>query len=197
VASDHETGSYELTKWLISQGRKRILRLWTTHWTGPEEKREWLHQRDLGYERAMQEAGLEPLKPLEIFGQVHRGPDTSETFRQEARLLAGYLIEYLTMDQPIDAVMAVSDSSVPAIAAALKLHGREPNKDILIVGYDNMWQDMSANRWEPTQPAATVDKRNLELGSELMRLLQERIEGSLPPQGQHRVVKPDLIILQK
>jgi DNA-binding LacI/PurR family transcriptional regulator len=197
VASDHETGSYELTKWLISQGRKRILRLWTTQWAGPEEKREWLHQRDLGYERAMQEAGLEPLKPLEIYGQTRIGPESQESFRQEARLMAGYLIEYLTMDQPVDAIMAVSDASVPAIAAALKLHGREPNNDILIVGYDNMWQDMSSNRWEPTQPVATVDKRNLELGSELMRLLQERIEGSLPPQGQHRVVKPDLIILQK
>lgn len=197
VASDHECGSYELTKWLIAQGRKRILRLWTTQWTGPEERREWLHQRDLGHERAMQEAGLEILPPLEIYGGPGRSQDTAEGFRQEARLLAGYLIEYLTMAQPIDAIMAVSDSAVPAIAAALKIHGREPNQDILIVGYDNMWQDMKANRWEPTQPAATVDKRNLELGSELMRLLQERIEGTLPPQGQHRVVKPDLVIPPK
>jgi hypothetical protein len=30
-----------------------------------------------------------------------------------------------------------------------------------------------------------------------MRLLQERIEGTLPPEGQHRVIKPELIILQE
>ena len=195
VTSDHECGSYELTKWLISQGRRRILRLWHTQWSGPEEKREWLHQRDLGYERAMGEAGLKTLPALEIYGS--RGSDSQEFFQQGARLLAGYLIEYLTMDEPIDAIMAINDSSVPPIAGALKIHGREPNKDILIVGYDNMWQDMAVSRWDPTQPAATVDKRNLEIGSELMRLLQERIEGTLPPQGQHRVIKPDLVTLQK
>ncbi len=196
VSSDHECGAYELTKWLISQGRRRILRLWNMQWSGPEEKREWIYHRDLGYERAMQEAGLKPLPPLEIYGGV-RGPDTPENFQQSARLLAGYLIEYLTMDEPIDAIMGINDSSVPMIAAALKIHGREPNKDILLVGYDNMWQDMVSSRWESTQPVATVDKRNLEIGSELMRLLQERIQGSLQPQSQHRIIKPDLLILQK
>ncbi len=60
-----------------------------------------------------------------------------------------------------------------------------------------MWQDLASNKFDSTPPIATVDKRNLEIGYELVRLLQERIQGSLPPQGQHRVVKPDLIILQK
>ncbi len=196
VASDHEYGAYELTKWLISQGRRRILRLWSLGIAGASEKQEWINQRDLGFERAMQEAGLKTLPALEIYNP-NRGPDTRDIFQQQARLLAGYLIEYLTMDEPIDAIMAVSDSALPSVSAALKIHGREPNKDILIVGYDNMWQDLVNNQWESTPPSATVDKKNLEIGYELMRLLQERIQGSLPPQGQHRVIKPELIILQK
>jgi DNA-binding LacI/PurR family transcriptional regulator len=195
VASDHELGAYELTKWLISQGRRRILRLWSLAIAGPNEKQEWINQRDAGFERAMQEAELTPLPALEIYN-ANRAPDSQETFQQRARLMAGYLIEYLTMDQPIDAIMAASDSTLPAISAALKIHGRQPNKDILIVGYDNMWQDLTGLKGESAPPAATVDKKNLEIGYELMRLLQERIEGSLPPPGQHRVIKPELIVIQ-
>jgi len=196
VASDHENGAYELTRWLLSQGRKRILRFWPLSCDNVSEKQEWIKQRDVGFERAMREAGIEPLPALEIFSWS-RDVDSLETFQQRARLLAGYLIEYLTMAEPIDAIMAVSDSVVPCISAALKIHGREPNEDIVIVGYDNMWQDLIGRKWDSTPPVATVDKRNLEIGYELMRLLQERIKGTLPAQGQHRVIKPDLIILQK
>jgi DNA-binding LacI/PurR family transcriptional regulator len=196
VASDHECGSYELTKWLISKGRRRILRTWSLTVSNPSEKLEWTHQRDLGYQRAMQEAGLKTLPALEIYN-APRGLDTQESFEQQVRLLAGYLIEYLNLAEPIDAIMALNDSFVPTVAAALKIHGREPNRDILIAGYDNMWQDLVNRPSESAIPVATVDKKNLEIGYELMRLLQERIEGSLPIQGQHRVIKPELIILQK
>jgi DNA-binding LacI/PurR family transcriptional regulator len=195
VLSDHEFGARELTKWLIGQGHRRILRVWPIL-SGPNEKQEWIHQRDVGYERAMQEAGLEVLPALEIYNS-DRTIDTKEAFLQQARLMAGYLIEYLIRKEPVDAIMAMSDASVPVVAAALKIHGLEPNRDIPIVGYDNMWQDAILSSWEPTTPVATVDKRNLEIGHELMRLLQERIQGSLPNQGQHRVIKPELIILQK
>jgi DNA-binding LacI/PurR family transcriptional regulator len=196
VASDHEFGAYELTKWLIGQGRRRILRLWSLNISNANEKQEWTHQRDLGYERAMQEAGLKPLPALEIYNSGHRS-DALNTFQQDVRMMAGYLIEYLNMDEPIDSIMAVNDSLVPIVAAALKIHGRVPNRDILIVGYDNMWLDVPDRTSESVGPVATVDKKNLEIGIELMRLLQERIEGSLPTQGQHRVIKPELIILQR
>ena len=50
---------------------------------------------------------------------------------------------------------------------------------------------------DPMIPAATVDKKNLEIGHELMNLLQQRIQGILPAQSQHRMIKPEVIILQK
>ena len=199
VASDHEVGSYELTKWLISQGRRRILRLWRLLVPSASEKQEWLTQRDRGYERAMEEAGLTPLPALEFYNPNQGQPTENEVeaFRLEVHLVAGYLIEYLNGAEPIDAIMAVSDSIVPMIFSALKIHGREPNKEILVVGYDNMWQDMLTHRRDPMIPAATVDKKNLEIGHELMNLLQQRIQGVLPPQSQHRMIKPEVIILQK
>jgi len=196
VSSDHEYGSHELTKWLIGQKRRRILRLWNINVTNPNEKPEWISQRDIGHERAMHEAGLKTLPALEIYNPTN-GRDSKEEFQHQVRLMAGYLIEYLTRQEPIDAIMAVSDSILPTVNAALKLHNREPNRDILVVGYDNMWEDLPTRRWESTPPAATIDKKNLEIGYELMRLLQQRIEGSLPAQGQHRVIKPELIVLQR
>ena len=196
VSSDHEYGSYELAKWLIGQGRRRILRLWGLNISGANEKPEWINQRDLGYEKAMQEAGLKALPALEIYNPI-QGHDTQEEFQLQVRLMAGYLIEYLSGPEPIDAIMAVSDSILPTVTAALKIHHREPNKEILIVGYDNMWEDLVSRKWESVPPVATVDKKNLEIGRELMNLLQQRIEGTLPPEGQHRVIKPELIILQR
>ena len=194
VVSDHEFGAYQLSKWLIGRGRRRILRVWPLNLTNPSHKQEWVSQRDLGYERAMREAGLQPLPALELNDFV-RHLDTQESFQHQVHLMAGYLIKHLMMEQPIDAIMAVNDSSVPIVAAALKIHGREPNRDIMIVGYDNMWQDSVSRAWESTLPVATVDKKNLEVGYALMRLLQERIQGSLPNQGQRRVIKPELVIL--
>jgi DNA-binding LacI/PurR family transcriptional regulator len=196
VSSDHEYGAYELTKWLITQGRQRILRLWYLHVSNASERPEWIHQRDLGYERAMREAGLKPLPPLEIYNPVHLG-DSQEEFQLQVRMLVGYLFEYLTLEKSIDAIMAVSDSILPIVNAALKIHNRVPNRDMLVVGYDNVGEDLVGRKWESTPPAATVDKRNIEIGYELMNLLQQRIQGSLPPQGQHRVIKPELIILKR
>jgi DNA-binding LacI/PurR family transcriptional regulator len=197
VASDHEFGSYELTKWLISQGRRRILRLWLLPVASPSGKPEWLSQRDRGYEKAMREAALEPLPALEFYNPNQPVESEDEAFRLQVHLMAGYLIQYLNGPKPIDAIMAVSDSILSMLFSALKLHGRDPNHDILAVGYDNMWQDMRGYGRDPAAPAATVDKKNLEIGRELMNLLQQRIQGVLPPQSQHRLIKPELIILQK
>ncbi len=79
---------------------------------------------------------------------------------------------------------------------ACRLLGKEPNKEVFIVGYDHYWEDLLERRLEPTAPMTTVDKRNHVLGSELVRLLQERIEGNLPAQPQLRVVRSELVVSQ-
>jgi hypothetical protein len=68
--------------------------------------------------------------------------------------------------------MAPSDAIVGHLCAALRVHGRQPNRDVLLVGYDNMWDDMETRQWEPMGPVATVDKKNLAIGAELMALLR-------------------------
>jgi hypothetical protein len=57
-----------------------------------------------------------------------------------------------------------------------------------------MWDDMETQQWEPLGPVATVDKKNLAIGAELMALLKERMSGELFEKGQRRMVTPELII---
>jgi DNA-binding LacI/PurR family transcriptional regulator len=195
VVSDHEAGSYALTKWLISQGRKRILRFWWVPGQGPKDRRYWLEQRDVGYERAIREAGLESIPPLAVYDPSYKeSGDTRQEFDFRSRVMAGYLVEYLQGPEPIDAIMAASDGMIGYLSAALRVHGKEPNRDVWLAGYDNMWDDLDVRQWEPLGPVATVDKKNLEIGSQLMSLLQEQIDGKIFNNGERRVIKPALII---
>jgi len=195
VGSDHEAGAYALTKWLISQGRKNILRFWELPWKA-KDKLNWVTLRDRGYERAMQEAGLEILPALETYEPNYPVTGlTEQDFTFRSRVMAGYLVEYIQGSRPVDAIMALWDGMVGQISAALRVHGKEPNQDVLVVGYDNLWDDLlDVQRWEPLGPAATVDKRNMVIGTRLMSLLQERMDGKLFGAGERELIKPNLVI---
>ena len=143
----------------------------------------------------MREAGLEPLPAVEIFDPgYHNFNNTEEDFKLQSRLMAGYLVEHLHGPNAIDAIMAPSDAIIGHLCAALRVHGKQPNRDVLLVGYDNMWDDMETRQWEPLGPVATVDKKNLAIGAELMALLKQRMNGELFEKGQRRMVSPELII---
>jgi DNA-binding LacI/PurR family transcriptional regulator len=197
VLPDHEGGTYDLTTWLISQGRKRIVNL-----TGNANDYYWYHNRVRGYERAMRDAGLPPLSP-ELFTSLDsvlpplHGPLLTPwvKFDIERHQLAGHLAPLLTGSEPVDAIMLVNDGQVSVAAAALRLLGKEPGRDVLLVGYDNIWADCPERQWESAGPAATVDKCNSQIGQELVRLLVERVEGKLPIGPQRRIVPSRLVVL--
>jgi DNA-binding LacI/PurR family transcriptional regulator len=192
VISDHQLGAYQLTRLLIERGHKRIVKMWPQDPWGY-----WFQQRYLGYERAMNEAGLKALPPLQCLntpGEVNENESEAE-FRRAARLLAGNLIELMTGSQAPDAIMVHSDVEYHIVAAACRIFGREPGRDIEIVGYDNMWADLKQCEWEPSAPLATVDKRNYEIGQELVRLLMARDAGALPVEPQCSLVAPEMIVV--
>ena len=192
VISDHEQGNYELTRWLIEQGCRRILQI---HPEGGEESY-WLKMRNQGYQRAMREAALWPL--TSCFRSLWVSPeDDRDSFDNAARIIAKHLAPYLnlTKAEGIQALMAVTDGEVYVLAAACRLLGKEPNKDVLLVGYDHYWEDSLERKHETVDPLATVDKRNPELGAALVQLLNERINGQLPENTpQCRVLTPRLIV---
>jgi DNA-binding LacI/PurR family transcriptional regulator len=87
-----------------------------------------------------------------------------------------------------------SDREVFITAAACRLFGVEPGRDLVIVGYDNYWRRCMERQYEPYIPAATVDKHNEKMGGELVRLLLDRVADRLPPEPQTRVIPPQLVI---
>jgi DNA-binding LacI/PurR family transcriptional regulator len=192
ILSDHDAGAYALTKWLIGQGRKRILQI------SPVAETYWFGGRRSGYERAVREAGLELLAPLPIPSRnVDRSEWTVEYFSDAVRHSAGYLFPFLHSPHPVDAIMALSDSSGHQVIGACEYLGKRAHKDVTVVGYDNNWADGPDLGHIPVSVAATVEKQNFESGIEMVRLMRERLEGKLPSAPQTRVMTPQLVVVQQ
>jgi DNA-binding LacI/PurR family transcriptional regulator len=188
VLSDHQQGSFDLARCLVARGARRLLRV---RFEGAET-RDWIRRRDEGFERAMREAGLPVLAPLEI-PAIDGHEEDEAHFRRSAHLLAGYLFRHLAADTPVDALLAVTDSQVAVTAAACRILGRNPRSQILLAGYDNFWSECTERKWEPTPPHVTVDKDDRRIGSELARLLLARIAGGLPPRTQRRMLGQNVV----
>lgn len=193
VVSDHEQGAYELTRLLIERGRKRIVMLFdcTAEWY-------WVQGRIAGYKRAMAEAGLPALPFVSYsFGALTSPPWTREYLDEQARFVVVALLDYLgplAKGPPVDAIMLSSDGSFAPVAAACRLLGATPGKEVDIVGYDNYWLESWEHKVEAAGPLATMDKQNIQIGTELVNLLVDRIEGKLPAEPQVRVVRPKLVL---
>lgn len=190
VSSDHHYGAYELTKWLITRGAKRILQLGINP---PLQDIYWMQERRTGYKLAIREAGLEALPALPIpNGILDEGNPFSTSYANRIRLIAGYLIDYLCNTQPVDAIMCLSDGDICSVSAACRLHHKIINKDIILAGYDHFWDP----RWTSFEapPLATVDKLNRIMGIEMVKLLEKRLKGELPDDPQCRVITPRVIL---
>ena len=193
VASDHDEGAYQLTQWLIARGCRRPAMFFSN-----EPHTYWVRGRRAGYERAMNEAGLTPLETI-TFTQFEATRDREERFEKSRRQMVGYLVEHLQPragGQPVDALLLESDGLAFPVAAACRLLGRKPGSDLLLAGYDNYAIDLEWERQqEPVGPSVTMDKRNSEMGREMVRLLLDRCQGRLPVGPQVRLVAPKLIPL--
>lgn len=190
VYSDHDAGCYTLTQWLIQKGCKRPQMFFCAR---PEMY--WVKARRTGYERAMREAGLEPLPFVHMLAAaVEETANSPETFQRQLRGCAGYLVEFLNSATPPDGILVDSDGHFFSLAAACRLLGRIPGKDLLIVGYDNYWKECYFRDFDPAIPAATVDKLNYNMGEEMVKLLLERRSGMLPESPQSRIMKPALVV---
>ena len=187
VASDHAAGASALVAWLLGQGRRRLALVMEEPLDRP-----WFHQRRQGFEAALRTAGLVPAPTIAIplFPPVANNP---EAMAAAARVIAGHLVEAFSAAEPPDALLVCSDRTVYGVAAAIRLFGKEPHRDITLVGYDNYWRDCSEARVEPARPLATVDKDNRAIGAALVRLVDERQRAPAAAVPQLFLVPPRLI----
>lgn len=195
VCSDHETGAALLTRWLLARGRRGLLRVWPRH-EGDTYELNWVSRRLAGFDRAMREAGLEPW-PVFEYQSSRREPSTTEDYDFAAHALAGYLAQAFRQYPGLDTLIVPSDGIVYPVATACRILGREPGRELMIVGYDNYWRDLTARRWECYVPPVTVDKHNDEIGRALARMLFAREAGKLPREPQLERIAPELVTISE
>ena len=188
VTSDHKLGAYLLAEWLVEQGRQKILCL-----LPQEEYLDWAAARLAGYHEASETHHFAP-RTVRLPTPLAEAGQSEADFKATVRFYVGYLAEHLVGPNACDAIMVHTDGAVNAVAAACRLLGKAPNQDILLVGYDNYWQDVPERQWEPSRPLATMDKHNKRLGLRLVTLLAERAEGLLPPERQVQILPPSLVL---
>lgn len=190
VSPDHRQGTRDLTQWLIDRRCRRILRVWS-HRSTTQKRPIWLGHRDEGFETAVTEAGL-PLLPAVEYIRHDLSAIKDDHFDHRVREVAGRLVEHLVGREPVDAIVVPTDGMVPEVAAACRLFGKEPNKDVLIAGYDNDWGHAPHRDREPAPPAVTTDHDTVHLGQALMQTLLQRAKNpAAPPQ---RIALPPKVV---
>ncbi|GAB4420492.1 MAG: LacI family DNA-binding transcriptional regulator [Anaerolineae bacterium] len=158
VFTDDEGGSAEAVRLLIRKRHRRIGYIGVE----PSIGRGVELRRLLGYERALEEAGLAVDEALRQDGDF-----TPESGRRAMRAL-------LALPDPPTAVFACNDlMALGAIDAALSL-GRRVPQDVAVVGFDNIPE---ATLMRPY--LTTVAQKPQEIGQKLIEALLERMEGGV------------------
>jgi len=193
VTSDQHRGGYDVTRWLLAHGRRRI----RCFWRFPAQ-RDWADDRYAGYAQAMREAGLSPLPALRT-PELDIPSNTAEGFTALASALSGFLHQPATLDAKrkpgFDALITATDGHAYQSAAACRRLGLLPGREVLVTGYDHLFPVCPERAFEPNGLAATVDKDNPAMARELVRLLDARLAGQLPAAAQRLVVPHRLIPL--
>ncbi|MAX25545.1 MAG: hypothetical protein CMJ19_13675 [Phycisphaeraceae bacterium] len=191
VFVDQQQGMYAMTHWLLEQGCQNILRLWGN--MAPDVY--WLQMRNAGFEQACMGHNVEPTPVLHWPKQPVMDEQHAATLREMlGRWIASYLAERLKNGETFDAIVCISDAILQATARACEILGIDPNRDLKICGFDNVWH----RRW-PTDgplkhPIADVDTQPDATGRAMVELLEERISGALPAEPQLVMVQPKLVI---
>lgn len=186
---DHRAGAREITEWLLARGCRRIVPLFPS-----EPSKFWERERVGGYAEAMRAAGLEPLPHASLGDdELKRDSVGGRRFRF-FKALAMETIARLRRDGGLDAVLCISDEWALVAIAAIRDLGLEPNRDILVAGYDNYTRGGQFEGLEEGRPIVTMDKRSDLTAADLSALLAARLEGRLPPEPQVRTHGQTLVV---
>jgi DNA-binding LacI/PurR family transcriptional regulator len=193
VSSDQAAGSYALTTWLIKQrGLRRVVRFSDN--PGPLRAAQiWRARREQGYRDACRDAGIAAFAAIEGV-RLEANDGSRQAFDLQVRMTAGFLVEHLGGSAPVDGLLVVSDGLVFDVAAACRLLGKDPQREIAVVGYDNYWMGTSERRYEAFTPPATVDRNLHEVGRVLVALALDRAEGRAGRDPRVQTVPQRLVI---
>ncbi|MDM4762498.1 LacI family DNA-binding transcriptional regulator [Galbitalea sp. SE-J8] len=169
IGSDNVAGAYTATRHLIELGHRRI-----AHISGRRDL-ESAELRELGYRRALEDAGI-PYDPALVRDGNYRAPQTDDA----ARAL-------LTMTDRPTAIFAANDqSAIRVLEIASELGIRVPG-DLSVVGFDNIPEASAA-----VPQLTTMAQPLREMGAEALRMLLALLGGTDTPQ--HVQLHAELVV---
>lgn len=155
VSIDNEAAAYKATQHLISQGHRRIGLINGNSGIISES------QREKGYKRALQEAGIEIDSQLIMYDSYgYRGGQRAAKY-------------FLSIDKRPTAIFAVSDIIAIGAIKEIKEKGLSVPKDMAVVGFDDTG---IASMYDP--PLTTVAQPRYDLGRVTMEIMLERIRNN-------------------
>jgi DNA-binding LacI/PurR family transcriptional regulator len=166
VCSDDIQGSYEMTRYLISQGHRHICFVGNT-------RLPWFSRCFEGYQRAMEQGGL-----ATRHGDIYSEDDTEIGYLSTKSLLAG--------EKPITAIFAGNDQTAHGVYKAIRDGGLRIPEDISVVGCND-----TIGAW--LYPAlTTIREFPEEIGKRLAEVALNRIAS--PKLDAQRVTIPTELI---
>jgi LacI family transcriptional regulator len=161
IYMDNFQAAYDATNYLLERGHRNIAHI--TAAVVYDETVDDIHQRRLGYEQALRDAGIEPDPRLLVEG----------TLQQPSGVLAMEML--LSRGRPFSAIFAANDQMAFGARLALyRRHIRVP-EEISLVGFDD---DISAAYMVP--PLTTTRQPAQEMGKKAAAGILQMIQGEQP-----------------
>ncbi|MDF1632435.1 substrate-binding domain-containing protein [Mycoplana sp. MJR14] len=156
VCVDNVAAGYELTRYLLDLGHRRILFI-SGNFTASDRAR----SRHDGYLQAMAEAGVDPLEPLQI------------------AFVGGYsqleLDTVLARSSPT-AIIASNDLLAFGVIGALRREGLCVPRDVSVAGFDGIEMGQMLD-----PPLTTIEMPDASMGTTAASLLLDIAENGAPP----------------
>lgn len=172
VENDDLSGSYELTKYLIDQGYRKMM------WIGGSRAFNTYKNRFTGYQSALKEIGIDAEK-----FHVFEGNITLED-------AYNYMKEFIENNELPEVIFSASDFMAMGAIMAIQEKGLRIPEDIAITGYSN---EPFAALINPK--LTTIEQFSKEMGKATARLLLDEIELDYEEKTARKtIIKPQIII---
>lgn len=159
IVIDDEKGGYDMTKYLIDKGHKKIGAI------GGAQDNFHTQNRMLGYQKALFEGNALYNPEWVCYGNWKRQ--------------SGYLAAKKLIDQGVTAIFCMNDNMAAGVYDYLYEQGMSVGKDLSVVGYDN--KEISAYlRPKLTTNAIQLSEIGRKTAEIMVELLDEKSEGKAP-----------------
>jgi DNA-binding GntR family transcriptional regulator len=189
VSSDFEQGQADLTRHLLQQGHHELLRV------AIDPKPLFEQQKQRGFVAAMTAAGRSADQAAAASWELGSAFLSLKPMERVTHLIGLLTIEL--RKRPITAIMAPDDPMAAAFRIALDYLNRT---DILVAGYDNIWEDVLdgvladyGDELKDRRPLLTVDVQLPLVGDAMAELAVQGALGKAPPEPLLRTV-PQLLV---